>query len=264
MSESSRSEAAAAAASIFAGFRTASDAYDESAFANGTPRAHWRAFISSLEKHGRHELVARWENGRRIIREHGVTYNVYGDPKGMDRRWDLDFVPLLITAEEWARIEAGLIQRSRLFNLILADLYGGSQHLLRDGFLAPELVYANPGFLRPCRGIHVTSQVYLHLHACDLGRSPDGQWWVLSDRTQAPSGAGYAWENRTVVSRILPEEIRDCNIERLGGFFRQQREMLFNLAPAGRSHHTIVFLPPVPQIDTHLGWAYRGRGLECP
>ena len=140
---------------------------------------------------------------------------------GMERPWDLDFVPLLITAEEWARIEAGLIQRSRLFNLMLADIYGGSQRLLRDGLFPPELVYANPGFLRPCRGMPVPAQVYLHLHACDLGRSPDGQWWVLADRTQAPSGAGYAWENRTVVSRMLPEQIRECNVQRLGGFFRQ-------------------------------------------
>jgi uncharacterized circularly permuted ATP-grasp superfamily protein len=193
-----------AAESVLQRYSAAPGIFDEMEEAPATPRPHWRPLIESLQQLGRHELVSRWENGRRIIREHGVTYNVYGDPQGMDRPWGLDFVPLLITAEEWTRIEAGLIQRSRLFNLILADLYGGSQRLVRDGFLPPELVYANPGFLRPCRGIQVPSQVYLHLHACDLGRSTDGQWWVLSDRTQTPSGAGYALENRTVVSRILP------------------------------------------------------------
>jgi uncharacterized circularly permuted ATP-grasp superfamily protein/uncharacterized alpha-E superfamily protein len=232
--------------------------------APATPRPHWRPFIDSLQNLGRRELASRWENGRRIIREHGVTYNVYGDPQGMDRPWGLDFVPFLITAEEWSRIETGLIQRSRLFNLILTDIYGGSQRLLRDGFLPPELVYANPGFLRPCRGIHVTSQVYVHLLACDLGRSPDGQWWVLSDRTQAPSGAGYALENRTVVSRILPEEIRDCNVQRLAGFFRQQREMLFNMAPPGRSHPTIVLLTPGPHNETYFEHAYLARHLGFP
>ena len=238
--------------------------FDELEEAPATPRAHWRPFIESLQQLGRHELISRWDNGRRIIREHGVTYNVYGDPQGMDRPWGLDFVPLVITAEEWARIEAGLIQRSRLLNLILADIYGGSQRLLRDGFLPPELVYANPGFLRPCRGIHVASQVYLHLHACDLGRSPDGKWWVLSDRTQAPSGAGYAWENRTVVSRVLPEPIRDCNIQRLGGFFRQQREMLVKLAPAGRTHPSIVLLTPGPHNETYFEHAYLARHLGFP
>jgi uncharacterized circularly permuted ATP-grasp superfamily protein/uncharacterized alpha-E superfamily protein len=238
--------------------------FDEMEESPSVPRPHWRPFIESLQQLGRHELVSRWENGRRIIREHGVTYNIYGDPQGMDRPWGLDFVPLVITAEEWARIEAGLIQRSRLFNLILADIYGGSQRLLRDGFLPPELVYANPEFLRPCRGIHVPSQVYLHLHACDLGRSPNGQWWVLSDRTRAPSGAGYAWENRTVVSRVLPEQIRDCNIQRLGGFFRQQREMLFKLAPPGRSHPSIVLLTPGPHNETYFEHAYLARHLGFP
>src|SRR5262249_10183184 len=142
------------------------------------------------------------------------------DPEGMDRQWGLDLVPMIITGAEWARLEAGLVQRARLFNLILADLYGGSQRLLRDAFLPPELVYANPGFLRPCRGMQVASQVYVHLQACGLGRSPDGQWWVLSDRTQSPGGAGYAWENRTVVSRILPEQIHDLHVQRLANFFQ--------------------------------------------
>ncbi len=242
----------------------ASGVYDEMEQQPASPRSHWQPFIESLQHIERRELASRWENGRRIIREHGVTYNVYGDPQGMDRPWELDFVPLLITADEWAKIEAGLIQRSRLFNLILADVYSGSQRLLRDGFLPPELVYANPGFLRPCRGIAVPSEVYLHLHACDLGRAPDGQWWVLSDRTQAPSGAGYALENRTVVSRVLPEEIRDCNVQRLGGFFRQQRDMLLHLAPPSRKHPTIVLLTPGPHNETYFEHAYLARHLGIP
>jgi uncharacterized circularly permuted ATP-grasp superfamily protein/uncharacterized alpha-E superfamily protein len=263
MSES-KEESRNASESLLRNYSVVPGVFDEMEEKPAQPRAHWRPLIESLKQLGRNELGSRWENGRRIIREHGVTYNVYGDPQGMDRPWGLDFVPLLITAEEWAGIEAGLIQRSRLFNLILADIYGGSQHLLRDGFLPPELVYANPGFLRPCRGIHVPGEVFLHLHGCDLGRSPQGQWWVLSDRTQAPSGTGYAWENRTVVSRVLPEQIRDCNIQRLGGFFRQQREMLFKLAPAGRSHPNIVLLTPGPHNETYFEHAYLARHLGFP
>jgi len=97
-----------------------------------------------------------------------------------------------------------------------------------------------------------------------LGRSPDGKWWVLADRTQAPSGAGYAWENRTVVSRILPDQIRACNIQRLGRFFRRQREMLFSLAPPGRSHPTIVLLTPGPHNETYFEHAYLARHLGFP
>ena len=264
MRDEPQHEKYATAENLLQNYSAGTGIFDELHEARTQPRAHWRPLIAALQKLGRHELLSRWENGRRIIREHGVTYNVYGDPEGMDRPWALDFVPLLITAEEWARIEAGLIQRSRLFNLILADIYGGSQRLLRDGFLPPELVYANPGFLRPCRGIRVTADVYLHLHACDLGRSPDGKWWVLSDRTQAPSGTGYAWENRTVVSRVLPHEIRDCNVQRLGQFFRQQREMLFNLAPAGRTQPSIVLLTPGPHNETYFEHAYLARHLGFP
>src|SRR5258706_7177912 len=146
--------------SLLQNYSAPAGVFDEMAETASTPRPHWRPFIDSLQQLGRRELASRWENGRRIIREHGVTYNVYGDPQGMDRPWGLDFVPFLITAEEWARIEAGLVQRSRLFNLILADIYGGSPRPLREGFLPPQLVCAHPRFLQPFRRIYVTAPVY--------------------------------------------------------------------------------------------------------
>jgi uncharacterized circularly permuted ATP-grasp superfamily protein/uncharacterized alpha-E superfamily protein len=264
MSKHSGEKEAATGWNLFENYSAGSSAFDEMGEAPSTPRPHWRPLVESLERLGRHELQSRRENGRRIIREHGVSFNLYGDPRGMERPWGLDLVPLLITHEEWARLETGLVQRCRLLNLVLADIYGGSQRLLRDGFVPPELVYANPGFLRPCRGMQVISQVYLHLYACDLGRSPDGRWWVLSDRTQAPSGAGYAWENRTVVSRILPEQIRDCQVQRLAGFFHRQRQMLFNLAPPGRDHPSVVLLTPGPLNEAYFEHAYLARNLGFP
>ena len=174
--------------SMFSGYSPLPKIYDEMVSEPGGLRPHWKKFVASLENLGGDELALRWENARRIIREHGVTYNVYGDPRGLDRPWELDMVPLLIPPSEWARIEAGLIQRAKLFNLILADLYG-PQLLVRGGFLPPSLVYANPNFLRPCHGLAIPREIYLHLHAADLTRSPDGQWWFLYDRTQAPSGS---------------------------------------------------------------------------
>src|SRR5688572_753816 len=243
--DASTSETAAATTGTFGGYRPATDAYDESTLAPGNPRPHWRNFISSFEKLGREELAGRWENGRRIIREHGVTYNVYGDPQGMDRPWELDMVPLLVPPAEWRLIEAGLTQRAKLFNLILTDLYG-PQRLLRDGLIPAALVFANPGFLRSCHGLRVPEEIYLHLHAVDLGRSPDGQWWVLGDRTQAPSGSGYALENRIVLSRILPDEFRDSQVQRLASFFRVQRDTLRQLAPARSDNPNVVLLTSGP------------------
>ncbi len=130
-----------------------------------------------------------------------------------------------------AAVEAGLTQRSQLLNAILADIYG-PQTLLRDGSIPPALLFANPAFLRPCHGIVPAHNLFLFLHGVDLGRSPDGQWWVLSDRTQAPSGAGYTLQNRMVLSHVMPDEFRDCRVERLAGFFEIARNTLRNPRPA--------------------------------
>ena len=245
-------------------YSASAGAYDEMESAPASLRPHWHDFMQSLKGLGREELASRWENGRRMLREHGVTYNVYGDPQGMERPWGLDLVPLLIQAEDWMRIEPGLLQRSRLFNAILADLYSGRQRLLRDGFLPPELVYANPGFHRSCRGIIPAGQVHLHLHACDLGRAANGQWWVLADRTQTPSGAGYALENRAVIARILPEDIRKCRAQRLSSFFRLERQMLYNLAPTGCENPSVVLLTPGPHNETYFEHAFLARHLGFP
>ncbi|MEO6036710.1 MAG: circularly permuted type 2 ATP-grasp protein [Verrucomicrobiota bacterium] len=258
--DSPTSETVAPSAKIFGGYRTDPGVYDESALGPGNPRPHWRKFISSFEKLGREELAVRWENGRRIIREHGVTYNVYGDPQGMNRPWELDMVPLLIPPDEWRFLETGLTQRAKLFNLILADLYG-PQRLLRDGLIPPALVFANPGFLRPCHGLRVPGEIYLHLHAVDLARSPDGQWWVLGDRTQSPSGSGYALENRIVLSRILPDEFRDSQVQRLASFFRIQRDALSQLATGRSNNPNIVLLTPGPHNETYFEHAYLARYL---
>jgi uncharacterized circularly permuted ATP-grasp superfamily protein/uncharacterized alpha-E superfamily protein len=247
-------------ASIPGGPSPSTSAYDESALQAGAPRPHWRHFLSVFANLGPEELSVRWENGRRIIREHGVTYNVYGDPQGMDRPWELDMVPLLIPPAEWRMIEAGLIQRARLFNLVLADLYG-PQHILRNGLVPPTLVFGNSGFLRPCHGLRVPRDIYLHLHAADLARSPDGRWWVLADRTQAPSGNGYALENRIVLSRILPDQFRDCQVQRLASFFRHQRDMLRTLAPGRRDNPNVVLLTPGPHNETYFEHAYLARYL---
>ncbi|MDB6064553.1 MAG: hypothetical protein JWR26_761 [Pedosphaera sp.] len=245
---------------LFAGYSSLPGNYDEMASGPSGLRPHWRSFVSSLERLGRDELTVRWDNARRIIREHGVTYNVYGDPRGMDRPWELDLVPMLIPAAEWSRIESGLAQRTRLFNLILADIYG-PQRLLRDGFLPPALIYTNPHFLRPCHGLPIPQQTHLHLHATDLARSPDGQWWVISDRAQAPSGAGYALENRIVLSQTLPDEFRDCRAQRLASFFRLHRDMLRSLAPRNRDNPSVVLLTPGPYNETYFEHDYLARYL---
>ncbi len=211
-------------------------AYDELSADGVTPRPHWARIMKSFRAIGPEELGRRWERAERRIRENGITYNIYSDPLGANRPWKIDIVPFLIPADEWRFLEAGIIQRARLLSLILEDLYG-SQKLLANGRFPAELLYANPAFLRPLVGVRVPAHSYLHMLAVDLARSPDGQWWVLSDRTQAPSGSGYALENRTIVSDVLPDIFRNSNVLRLAPFFRAQRDALASLSQSQQSAH---------------------------
>lgn len=235
-----------------------SGVYDELSDDGITPRSHWANFVDSLRGIGSAELEKRWARAERRIRENGVTYNIYGDPLGASRPWRIDLLPLLISADDWRYIEAGIVQRAQLLNLILEDVYG-SRKLIADSRLPAELLFANPAFLRSLAQLPVPNHSYLHLLAVDLARSPDGRWWVLADRTQAPSGTGYALENRTIVADVLPDLFRTSNIRRLAPFFRAQRDALIDLA--GRENPRIVLLTPGPLNETYFEHSYLARYL---
>ena len=234
--------------------------YDELIAANGAIRPHWNALVDSLSTIGSDGLLGRWQEGRRLLHDNGVTYNVYGDPAATDRPWPLDPVPLVIDHREWSGIETALQQRATLLNALLADLYGPRQ-LLRDDLLPPELVFRHEGFLRPCVGVRVPREIHLHTYAADIARSPDGRWWVLADRTQAPSGAGYALENRLVSTRVLGDVFRAAQVRRLASFFAVYRETLRSLVPQHRENPRIVLLTPGPYNETYFEHAFLARYL---
>jgi len=248
------------APALLGNYSPAPGIYDEMMSAPGVFRPHWDAYTASISALGAEEMARRWKTALQRIRENGVTYNVYGDPLGMDRPWNLDAIPILISPTEWRELEAGLIQRARLLNWILADLYG-AQKLLRGGHLPPAVVFANPGFLRPCHGLPVPDNAWLHLLAVDLARSADGQWWVLSDRTQAPSGAGYALENRIVQSETFPDLFREFEVQRLASFFRAFRNNMLRLSTSMRSNPRVVLLTPGPLNETYFEHSYLARYL---
>lgn len=247
---------------VFADYRPTLDVYDEMKAALGFVRPQWLRFVHSVDSIGREALRERHDNARLLLREHGVTYNVYDEGESAERSWELDMLPMIIGADEWSRIEAGLIQRTKLFNLVLADIYG-PQQLLRDRHLPPALIHANPGFIRACHGVRPPRDLHLTLHAVDLTRAPNGQWWVLGDRTQAPSGVGYALENRQILSRILPDEFRDCQVRRLASFFAARKEGLRHIAPWANNPH-VVWLTPGPLSETYFEHVYLSRYLGYP
>jgi uncharacterized circularly permuted ATP-grasp superfamily protein len=163
---------------LLADYQPPADGFDEMLDRAGGIRQPWRTLIASLGEIDRAALASRWEQARRVIRDNGVTYNVHGDPAGMSRPWELDPLPMLVPAAEWTRLSAGLAQRATLLNLILADLYG-PQRLLAEGLLPPELVFLNPGFLRPCHGLEVPRGRYLYLYAGHLARDAKLIRWQM-------------------------------------------------------------------------------------
>ena len=238
--------------------------YDEMLADDGVVRPHWRKFYDHLDAVAPDQMRERLEFVDRRIQENGVTYNVYADPKGSDRPWALDPLPLIIPHDEWAGVAAAVAQRARLLNAILADLYG-EQKLLSEGLLPPALVYGQHGYLWPCRGITPVGGVWLHNYAVDLARSPDGRWWAIGDRTQAPSGAGYALENRLIVARVFPEMFSELRVQHLADFFRDQQDGLAALAPTERDEQPhIVLLTPGPYNETYFEHAYLARYLGFP
>ncbi len=234
--------------------------HDELKSDDGMLRPHWRTLFEHIEQLGHEELGRRWQKANQLLHQNGVSYNVYGDPQGMDRPWSLSPIPVVLSAEEWQVLEEDLAQRARLLDALLRDLYG-PQRVLLDGLLPPELVLANPGFLRPCHGLNVPRKRWLPMYCADLVRKPDGRFAVLEDRTQAPSGAGYALENRIVISSVLPEAFRDCNVERLALFFRALRDTLQSLAAHNRDNPRIVLLTPGPYNATYFEQAYLAQYL---
>jgi uncharacterized circularly permuted ATP-grasp superfamily protein len=206
------------------------------------------------------QFARRWQQGRQLIQANGITYNVYGDPLGQERPWPVDPIPLVLSDAEWQTIEAAVQQRAMLLNLLLADIYGPLR-LLSDGSLPPELIFHNPSFLRACHGVSVPEGAFLQNYAVDLGRSPDGQWWVVSDRTQTPSGLGYALENRMVSAQILPEAFKRSHVRPLNRYFHEFRQGLLELARTKRENPRVVLLTPGPFNESYFEHAYLAKHL---
>jgi uncharacterized circularly permuted ATP-grasp superfamily protein/uncharacterized alpha-E superfamily protein len=237
--------------------------FDEMLEAPLKPRSHWQRLFEHLVSAPTSRMRSTLQSVERQVYENGITYNVYADPQGLERPWELDVLPFIISPEEWSTLEAAIAQRATLLNRILADVYG-PQELLREGRLPPALIHGHSGFLRPARGLGAPDGVLLHMYAADLARSPDGRWWVIADRTQAPSGAGYALENRLVISRVFPELFRDLKVQHLADFFRTLRDSLAHWAPHDDEAPLIVLLTPGPYNETYFEHAYLARYLGFP
>ncbi|MBL8557896.1 MAG: circularly permuted type 2 ATP-grasp protein [Hyphomonadaceae bacterium] len=244
------------AASLLADYAPLEGVFDEMVDETGQPRAHWRPFVDALARLGRAEIARRADGAARRLREAGVYYRAYD--QDADQAWPLSSTPVIIDTEDWRTIEAGLIQRAELMEAAIADFYG-AQRLVRDGHVPASIITGSPDFLRPMVGATPAGGRYLHFYAADLGRAPDGRWWVLADRAQAPSGAGYALGNRIALSRTLPETMHELDVRRLAEFFQRFRETLTNRAAPDSAG--VCLLTPGPYNETYYEHAYLARYL---
>lgn len=237
------------------GYFTNRTLLDECFGFEGDVKEHWKKLLNNIEQLDGEELRGRQQELLTLLKENGVTYNVYGDTDGLNRPWLLDTIPLLISGAEWRITERGMKQRAYVLNKILEDIYG-ERRLLKEKIIPPELIYAHSGFLRPCDQIKLPGENQLILYASDLSRGPDGKVWVIRDRTQAPSGMGYALENRSALNRVLPELFKGHKTTKLGGFFNSMMEAFLEIAPQGKEQPRIVLLTPGPRNETYFEHAF--------
>ena len=241
-----------------AGYRPLPGVPDEMLDKNGQVRPLWRNLVAHLDALSDEDLTRDLARADRYLLDSGVFYRQYGEGQSTERPWPLSHIPVLLAEDDWARIGRALTQRADLLEAVMADLYGPNE-LVASGRLPATLVAGNPEWLRPMVGIKPRGGHFLHFLAFELGRGPDGQWWVLADRTQAPSGAGYALENRVAISRAYSELYPDGNVHRLAGFFRDFRDAL--QAQSRERDGRVAILTPGPMNETYYEHAYIARYL---
>jgi uncharacterized circularly permuted ATP-grasp superfamily protein/uncharacterized alpha-E superfamily protein len=229
---------------------------DELFDASGRPRDHWLTFLGDFAEYPEGEFKSRFGLATRHIRDTGVSYRIYGEEH--ERSWPLNPLPLILGKREWAQIAEGVEQRANLIEALLQDFYGEAS-LVSEGALPAAALTGSTDFIQAMRGVKPPGGRFMQIYAADLGRGPDGRWWVLDDRTQAPSGAGYALENRLVLSRAYPNLYNAMNVKRLAPFFDGLRKGL--AAAADRADPRICLLTPGPFSETYFEQAHLARYL---
>lgn len=243
---------------LLSGYRPLENVPDELIDEHGNIRQAWQGLIDAISGLSFEDWEMRIARGQQYLRDAGVYYRQYSPEGTSEREWPLSAIPLLIDEDEWHSIGASLIQRADILEKVVADIYGDNT-LVRDGYLPNELIAQNPEWLRPLVGITPRSGNFLNFIAFDIGRGPKGKWWVLNDRTQAPSGAGFALENRLATFRIFNDIYSPSHVHRLAGFFKEFRDSL--LALRGGDESRVGILTPGPLNDTYFEHAYIARYL---
>jgi uncharacterized circularly permuted ATP-grasp superfamily protein/uncharacterized alpha-E superfamily protein len=225
--------------------RNGASVFDEAFESPETLRPHWAAFRDGLRDFPPGELANRTAQAERFLEDNGVTFDVFRDKEKQQRHWQLDLIPMILPAGDWVGLQVGLDQRARLLEAVINDIHG-PQRTLKEGVLPPAVVFAHPNFFRPFCGLHDRKTRSMIAYAAELARAPNGQWFVMADRADAPAGVGYALENRIVTLRMLPNLMHRQPVQRLASFFVRFQNTLKELASQRTEHPRIVLLSSGP------------------
>ncbi|ADG94748.1 protein of unknown function DUF404 [Arcobacter nitrofigilis DSM 7299] len=246
--------------SIFDAYKLESS-FDEMFDKDTNVKEHWKDILKDLEKAGIEKLEQKQIEIDWRLEDNGVTYNIYNDPNGTNRRWNLDPIPFVVTKEEWEEVSKGLAQRAKLLNLIFKDIYT-EQRLIKEGIVPAEIIYGHKSFLPIVFNFENEDYYSMKFYATDISRGPDGKFWVINDRTQSPSGLGYAIENRLTMNSISNELYPDVKTFKISKFIEGFKEMLTSFASKNNENPLITLLTPGPHNETYFEHSYLSSFLN--
>ena len=237
--------------------------FDEALARNGDPRPSYDDLVRTLEGFDPEEIARREQLQQVSLVNQGITFTVYGRDEGVERVFPFDFVPRVITAQEWRGVEAGLTQRLEAINLFLADLYS-DQKCLRDGVIPHDLVFERGDFRRELIGTRPRHGIYTHIVGTDLLRGDEGEFLVLEDNCRCPSGVSYVLENRNLLSRVFPELFSQYGVRAVDQYPQLLLETLKFTAPRGRENPTVAVLTPGVYNSAYFEHSFLAREMGVP